>query len=562
MPVPRGRRRERIGEEEVRRRFWALSLEQRQAALEFDDPCLLERIQSALAELFNQQTLMRQLGISLGCEDDSDPFEASTLLKEAFEFRWSMGRHKQNPNLVLVDPRQRPMMVIKDDFLTRPDIFERFQAVLPDILAPRTARTPLPRARWKELWTSEPSSIIALEQQLARLVEQALWAMDADGAVCSSSETGASPVASGAGGREATAAATDGDAVAVFDDQGLEPWMREHDQGVVRAKEAAARRKKAKKKSQGQKARVGPGSVPLEPMAEEVEAALVDDIERDDDEAALAASPEEPVTMAEELVEEATASPTQPPEPQEPEAEAEAAGSEEGSSSSGSFVHGSWVEPPPAWNSKTECTEDDEEPRCMTPWLDDDPCLATGRPDYPPSRTPPSSPSVASGTWQPQQLVCYIWGQTAQFTVQQRQPPGPITGAPGCDASCSAGPNAGAFCGVPGYTSPMDAATRTPSSIAPSLGGSSLGTPWRREGAGWRGLWAPPSAQKQAGGCAIRAVVRKTFIDVDLCDSDPAGPGQRMSRSLSPVRLGARSYGFAADSVECEDSDQWYWYWH
>merc|ERR1712061_262449 len=60
------------------------------------------------------------------------------------------------------------------------DFVKCVRRILPDFLTPQSPRTLMPRARWKELWTTEPASVAALEQQLAKLVEQAFWAMTLD----------------------------------------------------------------------------------------------------------------------------------------------------------------------------------------------------------------------------------------------------------------------------------------------------------------------------------------------------------------------------------------------
>merc|ERR1719465_327706 len=128
----------------------------------------------------------------------------------AFEFTWQFCEPKNNPELVLVkdgemslllvnreeaeaddrpikehlvQPRimmvdsDAPLLVLKPNVLMSDDFFERFKYALPDFLSTQTKRMPLPRARWKDLWASEPASIIALHEMLAKLVEQALWAM-------------------------------------------------------------------------------------------------------------------------------------------------------------------------------------------------------------------------------------------------------------------------------------------------------------------------------------------------------------------------------------------------
>merc|ERR1719162_1458761 len=80
-----------------------------------------------------------------------------------------------------MDPDDQPsLMTLRVDMLQGDRIFDRFRAILPDFLTCQKARSPMPRARWKDLWMSEPSSVASLEAQLAKLVEQALWAMGVD----------------------------------------------------------------------------------------------------------------------------------------------------------------------------------------------------------------------------------------------------------------------------------------------------------------------------------------------------------------------------------------------
>merc|ERR1712039_234739 len=79
--------------------------------------------------------------------------------------------------VVLVDPKLSPVLVMKEEFLQRTDFIECVRRVLPDFLTSQSHRTPIARARWKELWATEPTSVAALEQQLAKLIEQAFWAM-------------------------------------------------------------------------------------------------------------------------------------------------------------------------------------------------------------------------------------------------------------------------------------------------------------------------------------------------------------------------------------------------
>merc|ERR1719183_1272019 len=118
---------------------------------------------------------------------------------------------------------------MKAAFLEQPErLCHQMKRVLPDFLSAKAPRALLPRPRWKELWLCEPASMAALEQQLARLVEQALWAMAADPAP-------ATPAV------EALSRPT-----AVE----LEPWMVEHDDEVAKAREATKMKKKKRRQKQ------------------------------------------------------------------------------------------------------------------------------------------------------------------------------------------------------------------------------------------------------------------------------------------------------------------------
>merc|ERR1712187_739806 len=72
------------------------------------------------------------------------------------------------------------MGAMKVEALAREELLHELRSTLPDFLSPTSGRTSIPRARWKELWVPEPQSIQALESQLVKLVEQALWAMVQD----------------------------------------------------------------------------------------------------------------------------------------------------------------------------------------------------------------------------------------------------------------------------------------------------------------------------------------------------------------------------------------------
>jgi len=162
----------------VRRRWTALSVERKQDLMLFDDPCLVERVKTALQALFQKQEMMNSLGIKLTAA--ADPFAESSLFTTAFEFTWQIARSARNPRVILVDPMSMPVLVMKTALLDSDLIFREMSKVLPDFLSDRSSRLPLPKARWKDLWVSEPASVVAMEQQLVKLVEQVLWFMGTD----------------------------------------------------------------------------------------------------------------------------------------------------------------------------------------------------------------------------------------------------------------------------------------------------------------------------------------------------------------------------------------------
>jgi len=164
------------------RRWAALSSDRRQALMSFDDPMVVETIKMSLQMLYEKQALMHQMGIRLqGAAQDQ--FASSSLFTAAFTLSWQVGRARNDPTVMLVDPSLLPVLAMKPSFLERADFVEALRQVLPDFLSPGAAsmgRTPAPRARWKDIFAKEPASVAALEQQLVRLVEQALWAMAVD----------------------------------------------------------------------------------------------------------------------------------------------------------------------------------------------------------------------------------------------------------------------------------------------------------------------------------------------------------------------------------------------
>lgn len=190
MPsLAKGRRVATAGEDEIRRRWAALDKQQRQAVTRFDDATLVSRIREALQALFEQQVCMEQLGLRLDKNTSSKGLADSPLFVEVFNLPWKVAKSEQMPDVVIMDPDdQPPWMTVREHVLEGNQIFDRFQSVLPNFLGSHTGRTPMPRARWKLLWAAAPSSVASLEQQLSKLMEQALWAMGVDPAFAVQSE--------------------------------------------------------------------------------------------------------------------------------------------------------------------------------------------------------------------------------------------------------------------------------------------------------------------------------------------------------------------------------------
>eukprot|EP00747_Dinoflagellata_sp_TGD_P180513 gnl/TRDRNA2_/TRDRNA2_33103_c0_seq1.p1 gnl/TRDRNA2_/TRDRNA2_33103_c0~~gnl/TRDRNA2_/TRDRNA2_33103_c0_seq1.p1 ORF type:complete len:372 (+),score=77.61 gnl/TRDRNA2_/TRDRNA2_33103_c0_seq1:89-1204(+) len=174
---PKAQRVQRLDEHEVKHRWAGLRKEQREAATRFDDAVLVSAIREAVYTLFEKQVRMMQMGMRAKAAAPPDLFVDSALLAEAFDLPWKIKSDKLQDS-VTVDPADQPTwMALSAHILDQEAIFHRFRCVLPDFLGAKTGRFPLPRARWKQLWAVAPSSVAAFEQQLAKLVEQALWAM-------------------------------------------------------------------------------------------------------------------------------------------------------------------------------------------------------------------------------------------------------------------------------------------------------------------------------------------------------------------------------------------------
>lgn len=238
-PGSRAGRRAAPSEEEVRRCWDALTLEQRQQATVFHDSVLVKQIMEASQELHRQHTLQAQLmqhhGISLA--NGEDPFLSSELLTNAFQFSWESQRNVQNPNIVVLDKSRPPAIALKANFISRPDFFDIIKEALPDLCCARTGRVVLPRARWKEIWSFEPSSIAQMKAQLAKLVEQALWAVPIDFPTPAQAADGLTEVSA----KQQPLVALEAEVV-------FEPWMaQDSDPKVPEAKSKKSSKTKKKK---------------------------------------------------------------------------------------------------------------------------------------------------------------------------------------------------------------------------------------------------------------------------------------------------------------------------
>eukprot|EP00929_Paragymnodinium_shiwhaense_P093707 TRINITY_DN53933_c0_g1_i1.p1 TRINITY_DN53933_c0_g1~~TRINITY_DN53933_c0_g1_i1.p1 ORF type:complete len:442 (+),score=113.81 TRINITY_DN53933_c0_g1_i1:143-1468(+) len=182
--MPAAQKARRINEDEVRQRWSALNAEERRAVMRFEDPGLIKGIRDAVQALYRQHICMLRLGGGnqpAAKAGASDLTVNSNLLQQVFDLPWNVETSEEFPDAVLMDPDNQPdLMTLQASVLEGDSIFGRFDRVLPDFLGAKSGRTPLHRARWKQLWTSAsggqlPTSVASLEQQLAKLVEQALW---------------------------------------------------------------------------------------------------------------------------------------------------------------------------------------------------------------------------------------------------------------------------------------------------------------------------------------------------------------------------------------------------
>lgn len=346
--------------------------------MRFDDPCLVERIKSALQALFQKQMLMNNLGIKLSTA--ADPFAASALFTSAFEFTWQIARSARNPSVVLVDPMCMPVMAMKTSLLESDVIFSKLREVLPDFLAEKSGRVPLPKARWKDLWASEPSSVADMEKQLVKLVEQVLWVVGTDPSCQVSSVLGALE-----------------EGCPTSDPVPFEPWMESGEGARARAKTGDSKKRKKQQRRQRCSSAAGP-LVEVASVCSTAEGVqpLEEEDEEDDD-----ASPVMPTPAVTELLEE------EPPDQHFCTDEANQRWEEEALSDDESVGMGTMHFPGEASVSEVSC----EPTAASTPSV----AHAKGK-RFPlrPLGSPTHSPLARHQAMSSKQLVCYIWNQASQ----------------------------------------------------------------------------------------------------------------------------------------------------
>jgi hypothetical protein len=392
-----------------------------------------------------------------------------------------------------------PIMAMKVEALAREELLHELRSTLPDFLSSTSGRTPIPRARWKELWVPEPKSIQALERQLVKLVEQALWAMVQDPAFSVPVIEEDNPLVD----------ALAGDMVPFQD------WM----ECDVNPKSGDPSSKKKKKQKKVNEERAAKGkrktSTPSTPsvVSKQDIGSLPDYDDGGDDDEDLA-SVSERASQSSMRKEEAhlkdwmlydvpeLVDPLKDLVAQTPTAEGSElqANSDDESVGVSLFTQES--------GTSTHCATGASSP------------VLTQRPaprhrHLPSIALPPPSPSGAQRILHPPSLVCYIWNQTSRFDhgaeshQAEAQPP----------------------------TSPCaDTTSGTPQT-------SSCGTPFAR-----RGQWMRPQGPSSSHSSSpyVAAVVRNTFVDIRETE-EPAPQHCRPARSLSP------SWGSLCDQHWYED---------
>mmetsp|Transcript_48625 Transcript_48625/g.141705 ORF Transcript_48625/g.141705 Transcript_48625/m.141705 type:complete len:492 (-) Transcript_48625:278-1753(-) len=481
MP-PKGRQRLVPPKDEVQRRWAALDSERRQALMTFVEPSLVDRVKSSMHALWEKQSIMHQLGIRLPAKANDDQITTSDLFKSAFMLTCVRCRPDVDGGAPLAEQAfmVSEALAMQAEFLGRHDFFEALARVLPDFLRPASpVRSPMPRARWKDIFAVEPSSISGMEQQLVRLVEQALWLMATDPAYAVDDEQ--------------LKRGKDGEAVEPPDAAGVDTSGIE---ALLEEEEAERARKEAKAKKQKKKRR--PGSA----VAAQARPAVVEEAEVEDD--SMDAASSMPITTAGDdddlpalTVDGSAGSLCLPTFGIEEEELDDSASQADESVGTGVF-HTSEVgsSAPDAPGLPTG----DSTPVAGFPRI-------PMRPSHSGMRSPPSSPAARQGMAQSSQLICYIWNHASQIDSNFEHLP---RKAPNC---------------VP--TPDTTSSTPYPAS--------------RSSAAFSRGSWTPMAGICPSP--SIAAVVKNTFVDIVEPDGQGAveaavdKAGQRPSRSMSPSLL-------------------------
>jgi len=176
MPRAPSTKLTKISEDDVLARWASLSPELRQASFTFADEVLVERMRAALSLSMIQHQASRLGGGNAMLPKRADP----SLLISTFCIGQLSSRSGADVLVLSVDLQ----FVMCDD-----DLLDRCRIVLPDFLSPRAGRRQTPMERWKDLFSQESASVGACQQQLAKLIEQALWAMALEPALSPVDET-------------------------------------------------------------------------------------------------------------------------------------------------------------------------------------------------------------------------------------------------------------------------------------------------------------------------------------------------------------------------------------
>mmetsp|Transcript_11840 Transcript_11840/g.22927 ORF Transcript_11840/g.22927 Transcript_11840/m.22927 type:complete len:509 (-) Transcript_11840:157-1683(-) len=507
--MPRSARSQRASEDEIRHCWAMLSVNQRLAATRFEDAVLIGRIRSGVQELFEGQARLRHLGLDPDCRGKSGGsssfFAPSVLFTDAFDLPWKIAKSKENPDLIIMDPDDQPsLMTLRPQLLESDvEVFERFRRVLPDFLRPSRATRPLlAPVRWKDIFASSCSSVAAMEQRLAQLLEQAFWAMVANPAYAVP-ETPGAPTCS--------------DTLAA--DVPFEDWMVDAEQDETRQK----KKKKKQKKRVGDVASVATGDDIVQECAAVSKA-----------NAESCAKPEEQCVAEEDCTNPADLIQLPLPVSSEDIVNDEEVRSEFGYQNEPCVMEASVEEV--GESDEAEVTQDDplerqirgEQTRARHYWgtrfrrpsfnrlftrsrRNDSP--SEGNAQEPRCTRAPSTPSTCS-MMKPQQLVYYIWNQSSQLEssddreLRVTPPPTPATTATGTSL----------------------ASTQLPA------------TPVSR------GFWSTVQEDTPYRGVYPTAVVKNTFIDIEATEHTEES---RSARSLSPSH-------WKADTLASFSTSHWH----